>query len=635
MNNEKALLRPAGGASRFKRPFGIPGFRSTFPGPYSAPPEKKSKRRPASRQYDAEAETGREFPIVMTSGALQPLLQFLYGLAPRPGERDATDRDLLNRFTSGRDEAAFAALLHRHGPMALAACRRILGTGPDAEDAFQSAFLVLARKARSISRPERLGGWLYGVACRCALEYRTRAARRRTVETRAAVSEAVSPETDQVDWADLRPVLDEEINRLPERYRTPFVLCYLEGRTNEEAARILGRPKGTVLSRLAWARRRLRVRIARRGLAPATALAVAAGPSLQAAVVPTALAAVTVQAGLLFRAADLMATGLVTGHVVVLAERVARSMAMSKTIMVALALLTAGALALGGGLLARTPVPSEQTRTEAGTHEPAQAEEDPPKEAGAAEPAKAEKDLAKEKADGRPAEPTVLPAPRVARPGLRATLPGHMDEVRAVFSSDGRTLAAVSGARGNYSLKPVGNGEVKFWDVATEKNTATLRRGDALHRWRVQPRRQDAGHGQTGRDDNALGPGHAAGPRHSGGALHRLRPRRPVQPGRQDPGDAGRAVQFWDVNTHKNTATLPVPWAGSLAFSPDGRTLATTGDRRGGVQLWDSGDGQANRRARRYVHPGRGVQPRRQAPGDGGFRPLRPPLGCRHGQGGL
>src|SRR5205814_317663 len=139
-----------------------------------------------------------------------------------------SDAELLRRFAAGRDEAAFADLVRRHGPMVLGACRRVLGPGPDAEDAFQATFLVLARKAGSIGRPERLAGWLYGVAARVARRVRTVARRHRPPTTQP---EPIAPPADDVMWRDLRPVLDAEVGRLAEHYRLPFVLCYLEGRT--------------------------------------------------------------------------------------------------------------------------------------------------------------------------------------------------------------------------------------------------------------------------------------------------------------------------------------------------------------------------------------------------------------------
>ena len=189
---------------------------------------------------------------------------------PCPPYTDAagppTDAWLLHRFASHRDEAAFATLVERHGPLVLSVCRRVLATVQDAEDAFQATFLVLARKAGAIREPNLLGNWLYGVASRIARRARVVANKRQARETRmrrlpaAPASASVAGES-----ADLRLVLDEELSRLPEKYRLAAGLCYLEGKTNEEAARLLCWPTGTVKGRLARARDLLRQRLIRRG----------------------------------------------------------------------------------------------------------------------------------------------------------------------------------------------------------------------------------------------------------------------------------------------------------------------------------------------------------------------------------
>ena len=162
------------------------------------------------------------------------------------------DDELLDRFLnrSGAEaEEAFRVVVERHGPMVLGVCRHVLGHPQDAEDAFQAAFLVLARKAGSIQDRRVLARWLYKVAYRIALRAKTGAMRRRTNERQGEEMSVTAPEIDP-GWSELRPVLHEEINRLPETYRTPVVLCYLEGRTNEEAAKLLQWPVGTVKGRL-------------------------------------------------------------------------------------------------------------------------------------------------------------------------------------------------------------------------------------------------------------------------------------------------------------------------------------------------------------------------------------------------
>jgi RNA polymerase sigma factor (sigma-70 family) len=187
-----------------------------------------------------------------------------------------SDEELLDWFLNRADgsaEAAFRAIVVRHGPMVLGVCRHILNQLQDAEDAFQATFLVLARKAGSIRDRRVLARWLYEVAYRIAMRARTNGVRRRTHE-RQGGEMAVTASIDNHGWIELRPVLHEEINRLPEKYRMPVILCYLEGKTNEEVAELLGWPVGTVKGRLSRARDVLRSRLSRRGLALSAAFLV-------------------------------------------------------------------------------------------------------------------------------------------------------------------------------------------------------------------------------------------------------------------------------------------------------------------------------------------------------------------------
>src|SRR4051812_12709196 len=143
---------------------------------------------------------------------------------------DGGDAQLLQRFVQRRDEGAFATLMERHGPMVLGVCRRVLRDQQDVDDAFQATFLVLLRKAAALRRPGLLGNWLYGVAYRVALQARAGAARWRALAREVEDVPAAEP-VDAKVWDELRPMLDEEVNRLPEKYRAPVVLCYLEGKT--------------------------------------------------------------------------------------------------------------------------------------------------------------------------------------------------------------------------------------------------------------------------------------------------------------------------------------------------------------------------------------------------------------------
>jgi RNA polymerase sigma factor (sigma-70 family) len=281
------------------------------------------------------------------------LLRFIRRIAMR-GDADATDSQLLERFALGRDEAAFTALVGRHGPMVLGVCRRLLPNVHDAEDAFQATFLVLARKAGSIRQPEALGNWLYGVAYRTALEARAKAAKRRARERQLAEEPTVDLGS-SIDWSDLRPVLDGEINRLPDKYRSPFVLCYLEGRTNEEAARLLRCPKGTILSRLAWARQRLRDRLARRGVAlPAAAVTTVFTADALSAAVSAELMRSTADAARLF----VYGQSVASVEALALAKGVLKAMFIEKCKTASVVLL---AVTLFGGGLAWLGQPTRAT----------------------------------------------------------------------------------------------------------------------------------------------------------------------------------------------------------------------------------------------------------------------------------
>ena len=187
---------------------------------------------------------------------------------------ELSDEDLLNQYLKGTEadsQQAFRELVVRHGPMVLGICRHVLNQAQDAEDAFQATFLVLARKGATIRDHRFLSGWLHEVAYRIAVKLRTSTARRRILERQgmAMLPSAIEPDDqgERAAWNELRPVLHEEVDRLPEKYRIPVILSYLEGRTNEEVAELLRWPVGTVKGRLSRARELLRSRLSRRGLA--------------------------------------------------------------------------------------------------------------------------------------------------------------------------------------------------------------------------------------------------------------------------------------------------------------------------------------------------------------------------------
>ncbi len=273
-----------------------------------------------------------------------------------------SDRQLLERFNSPENaggEAAFAVLVARHGPMVLAVCRQLLADRHLADDAFQAAFLVLARKARSIRDPDRLGNWLYGVAFRTARCARQRLARRRKKEEvgtviRAGSNVAVEPTVPSAEEAimarEQAEVLHGEIDRLPDTFRLPVVLCYLEGLTVHEAARRLRWSHGTVRSRMARAREKLRRGLSRRGIVlPAAALAAVLDCGPARASVSSPLYDVTARAALRFAAEPAVDT--VSPATTALAQEVLSTMLMHKLKLVALIVFFLGVVATGAGYL--------------------------------------------------------------------------------------------------------------------------------------------------------------------------------------------------------------------------------------------------------------------------------------------
>jgi RNA polymerase sigma factor (sigma-70 family) len=287
---------------------------------------------------------------------LSPVLRHIHQLVePRP-EAEATDAQLLNRFSATGDEAAFAALVHRHGRMVLGVCHKVLRQHQDAEDAFQATFLVLARKAGSIRWRDSVGNWLYGVACRVAAKARRAASRRRAHERRAPVMAEAKPDLDS-GLREVQAVLAEEVGRLSDKYRAAFVCCCLEGMSRTEAARHLGWKEGTVAGRVAEARKRLQARLRRRGVTLTAALC--AGAVVETArAVPVPLAKATIQAALGIAAGQMAG---VSPSVAALMEGMTRTMLAQKLKVIALVLLTAGVLATAGMRLYRGSLAAAET----------------------------------------------------------------------------------------------------------------------------------------------------------------------------------------------------------------------------------------------------------------------------------
>jgi RNA polymerase sigma factor (sigma-70 family) len=316
-----------------------------------------------------------------------PVLERIFGGGTVSG---LSEWELLERYLEARDEVAFEALVARHGPMVMGVCRRMLNDQTDVDDAFQATFLVLVRRARQLGPGDYIGPWLYGVAARVAMRARSEAARRRRFEPIASEI----PDPDQADGPaerELAHVIDQELGRLPSKYRSPIVLCYLEGQTHEEAARQLKWPVGTVKGRLARARDLLRSRLARRGLAPSAGALTLVLTHDSSAALNRELLDRTVKASIR------LAFGHTTAHVVSasisnLVEGVLTSMFMSTIKSAVAAVVIAGFVVGGAGVLARQSgqEPQKPPSAAAGTvqNEPAIGDASAPKSAPPADFAK-------------------------------------------------------------------------------------------------------------------------------------------------------------------------------------------------------------------------------------------------------
>jgi RNA polymerase sigma factor (sigma-70 family) len=283
----------------------------------------------------------------MATSQSSEVIQHLRGAVFLREGAGLTDRQLLEDYLSRREEAALAALVYRHGPMVWGVCRRVLGNYHDAEDAFQATFLVLVRKASSIAVPELLANWLYGVALQTALKARATTAKRRSRERQ--VMEMPEPAVTEQDlWNDLQPLLDQDLSRLPDKYRVAIVLCDLEGKTRKEAARQLGVPEGTLAARLARGRVMLAKRLARHGLAVSGgSLAAVLSQNAVSASAPISVVVSTIKATGLFAAGHAAAESVISVKVAALTDGVVRTLFLTKLKIATAVLVSAAFLASG------------------------------------------------------------------------------------------------------------------------------------------------------------------------------------------------------------------------------------------------------------------------------------------------
>jgi RNA polymerase sigma factor (sigma-70 family) len=518
----------------------------------------------------------------MGEGQLKPLIDRLLHTVGRDGGQ-LSDAQLLERFALNGDEAAFESLLWRHGPMVLGLCRRVLRHRHDAEDVFQAVFLVFFRKARSIRRRDCLASWLYKVAYRLAVRARVQA--RGGAYDDLLVESVTAPEKpDAFLAAELRPVLDDALSRLPEKYRAPLVLHYLQGKTVQEAADELGCPAGTVSGRLNRARELMRRKLSRRGVVLSAALVPAALARAGEAAAMTGVLASATRDAVRALAGKSAAAGAASATALALAESATRLLPVARWKIAALALLTVGLAGLSVGLAARRQEAAKLA---------ASAPEAPV--VGAGVPWR----LSEARPPAAAADEDPLPQGARARLGSQRFAYGGTIHALAV-SPDGGTVVGVG--QGNALV---------FWEAATGKRQLIIPGRDVpLQFYAVDfsPDGADVVVGDSrGRavvidawKANNTGSAMACDERH-GGNVEAVR----FAPDGRTVASAGAdgVVRLWAPGTGTVLQTLaghrgPVH---ALAFAPDGKLLASAGED-GTLRLWGLTPGAVRRTS--YAHKG-------------------------------
>jgi RNA polymerase sigma factor (sigma-70 family) len=598
--------------------------------------EKKNRRaRPVSVGKERRQALQGKGANDMATSQLNGLVRHLRRAALLPGGGGMTDGQLLECFLSRRDEAAFEALVHRHGPMVLGLCRRVLHNDHDVEDAFQATFLVLVRKAASIGQQELVGNWLYGVARRAALE--VNAARRRAREKQVRVLPEVEAVAETDGGRDLRSALDQELSRLPDKYRVPVVLCDLEGWTRRGAAQQLGVPTGTLSGRLTTARRLLARRLARRGFAlSGGALAVVLAQGAATACVPPLLAASTARAATRLAAGQATAAGLIAVQGGALVGIGVQSMVLSKLNFAAVVLLVAGLFGGAVALLAQPALATRQTeaRPPRVSTSAAKAAEKPQvavtwqerlaipspgdqETSGGVAVSPDGKTLAIGYAHGAKIVDVATGRERVTLPGRacaaiafspdgKVVAQGHLLEghpITLADSTSGETLAELTGAAKNCcSLAFSPNGKVlataadtvRLWDLATKKElrrfTSNGPREYGVYAIAFSPDGQKLASAE-GSDKTVIVWEVATGKQlvtFKGHAEYAVAVALSSDGKTVASGGGEGAIRVWDLDTGKERAALKATTVQSLAFSPDGKMLASAGhgdDKT--VKLWD------------------------------------------------
>jgi RNA polymerase sigma factor (sigma-70 family) len=509
----------------------------------------------------------------MQSSTLQGFLDHLRRLTDPSRGRDLSDADLLERFRSRREEAAFTLLVQRHGPMVLALCRRVLGDAHEAEDAFQAAFLVLVRKAGTIRKQSSLAAWLYGVASRIAHKARMRSVRQRGREREVMPPNVGDDPCESLTAGELRAALDEEIERLPAKYRTPLILCYLADKTHEQAAKELNWPKSSVTARLAKARQLLQRRLIRRGFtAPAALLAALLTEQTTNAAVPALLTLSSVRLAV----QAVKGEALTATATVALANTFVKGTAFTKWTAALVLLATMGFAAAVGYRMATPGSASKQVA-------PA------PKSPAVGEPRAAQVEPRKPRLDWQ-GDP--LPDGVLARMGS-----GRLRHawLRAMsFSSDGKTL--VSAGQDGLRLWDTATGKLlRRFDVGQGNQQTSFRRTDNSIIYAFLDDKRivtvqvvDAATGQVRRRVRIKDEAHVANPTLS-------------PDGKQVAVVRQNEIRLYDTATGEKVQRLAVKGvaAWDMAFAPDSKTLAFNDLSTDTIYLHDVATGKLIREMKR------------------------------------
>jgi RNA polymerase sigma factor (sigma-70 family) len=533
----------------------------------------------------------------MAKAALSTVLQQVRQLVETSSLAETSDAALLERFVREGDQASFAVLLQRHGAMVLAVCRGLIRHEQDAEDVFQATFLLLARKAGSVRKRESVGSWLHGVARRLALKARAQGARRQSRERRAATMHQ-APSEPGAAWQEVKAALDEALAHLPEKYRAALILCYLEGKSHEEAARQLGCPLTTLRSRVARGRSLVHKRLTSRGLALSLAgwgsLVVLSGTP---AAPPAALLQRTWQAACALGRGETL-TAAVSGPVAALVEEGAKMMLLARMKIATALMVTLSLLASGTCLAMQRVLAGKPDRDQA----PAAAAAVPPADKGTAEAPRLD----------RYGDP--LPAGARLRLGtLRFRLGNGIYAL--ALAPDGKTAVSVGG-----------HSKTQFWDVPTGKEArciegwkqggggravayspdgrliATVQDHVGLHLWEAATGKHLAQLGLTMTFTRCLGFSPDSTVLAAGGALNKY--------GRSEETssdsvlglwrwDGAKLQPLWEAKPDHGAPIGPrSEGIDSLAFSSDGKHLATGGLNNGLIRIWDVARGKEIHKAK-------------------------------------